>query len=173
MLKMSGNSVCPNTSTQETTDQSKMHQASPQLQAIRCAPSPALRASSGEQSPEQTSLPCPLAACASREQKACQAEPPPSDRQHCGGCGVTTSPLSPSLLQLPCLQVKGTITVTFVPSGLVRSFQKAGMGRTFSEACILLCSLTFKLSECQVKIQISLQKVLYPWVEKYKIKITL
>lgn len=89
------------------------------------------------------------------------------------GAVVWPPPHCPPLLQLPCLQVKGTITVTFVPSGSVRSFQKGGVGRTFSEACILLCSLTFELSACQVKIQTSLQKVLYPWVEKYKIKITL
>lgn len=123
-----------------------MHQASPLLQAMSCPPlllwDPVLE----NNSQERTSSTCPLAACASRDQKACSGEPPcRQERPLVGWRGAvvwTPCPVLPPSSSYLVFSTKARRPV---------------LSRAFSDACTSLPSLISESLECQVETKPSFQ----------------
>lgn len=135
-----------------------MRQASPLLQAVSCPP--LLLWDPENNSPGRTSPACPLAACASRDQKACSGEPPcrQADRGW-GGGGAAVWTLCPVLPPSSSHLVFSTKARSCDLRPQVRGsyFRRRALSRPFSEACTSLPSLTSESPECQVETKPSFQ----------------
>lgn len=137
-----------------------MHQASPLLQAMSCPPLPLWDPVPENNSPERTSPACPLAACASRDQKACSGEPPcrqARPRVEWRGAAVwTPCPVLPPSSGCLVFSTKAR-SCDLCPQVHGSYFRRWALSRPFSDACTSLPSLTSESSECQVETKPSFQ----------------